>query len=245
MLSGVTDVLPVNGVARFTNLTLNIPSSYTLGVHSDELIPATTTAVSAGAVAAPTVTNLQRFGFHAQPTLLVLTFSTALDPAPAENASNYRIVTLGGHGRGGNLVGHQIGVFRAVYFPATAQVELFPAERLDLHNVYLLTVNGQPPFGLTNTEGTFLDGKGNGVPGSDYTAFVTGSLLAGSAPTPSPVLRSPVATTPAPFPVLRGLGTSPLRSWTHAPIPVVTAPVPSGPLNTANHSILRRAWSRR
>ena len=31
----------------------------------------------------PTVVSLQRFGFHAQPTLLVLTFSTPLDPARA------------------------------------------------------------------------------------------------------------------------------------------------------------------
>ena len=42
----------------------------------------------------PTVTLLQRYGYHVQPTTLVLTFSTALDPARAENLSNYRIVPL-------------------------------------------------------------------------------------------------------------------------------------------------------
>src|SRR5262249_54108109 len=49
--------------------------------------------------AAPAVTNLQRFGYHAQPTLFVLTFSSALDPARAQDTRNYTMTQTG-------LVGH-------------------------------------------------------------------------------------------------------------------------------------------
>ena len=45
--------------------------------------PVTQVVNAPTAVDGPTVVSLQRFGFHAQPTLLVLTFSTPLDPARA------------------------------------------------------------------------------------------------------------------------------------------------------------------
>ena len=51
--------------------------------------------VVANKVPGPTVTLLERYGFHSQPTTLVLTFSQALDDARAENLNNYRIVLLG------------------------------------------------------------------------------------------------------------------------------------------------------
>ena len=44
-------------------------------------LPLSIVVTPASQVAAPTVQNLQRFGFHAQPTIFVLSFSTALDPA--------------------------------------------------------------------------------------------------------------------------------------------------------------------
>ena len=54
---------------------------------------------TASSFSAPTVTNLQRFGFHAQTTTLVLTFSAALDPASARAVSNYALVALVHGGR--------------------------------------------------------------------------------------------------------------------------------------------------
>ena len=73
-------------------------------------LPLSIVVTSASQVAAPTVQNLQRFGFHAQPTTFVLTFSTALDPATAQNVANYRLNVVIGHklgprhpDQGGNL----------------------------------------------------------------------------------------------------------------------------------------------
>ena len=96
----------------------------------------------------PTVVSLNCFGFHMRPTSLVLTFSSALDPTRAEDVNNYQIVTMGGRGRNGNLVGHVTAVRAAIYDPASLTVTLYPIQRLDFHNTYRLTVDGGTPKGL-------------------------------------------------------------------------------------------------
>jgi hypothetical protein len=117
-----------------------------------------------------------------QPTTLVLTFSTALDAASATDVSNYRITTLGGHGRGGTLVGHTTAIKKAVYDPSTFSVTLVPADRLDIHNRYRLTVNGTTRTGVRDPSGLLLDEKVSGDPGSNYVANITCHTLSGPAP---------------------------------------------------------------
>jgi hypothetical protein len=149
--------------------------------------PAGTSTTSAAdqftftAVAAPTVVSLQRFGFHDQPTSLVLTFSTALNATSAQNVNNYQIVNMGGPGRDGNLVGEVIPVSLAVYDPSALTVTLFPSDRLDIHNDYQLTVNGTVPGGLTGATGVPLAGAG-GVSGSNFVSNITIDTLAGPSP---------------------------------------------------------------
>src|SRR5207253_2712344 len=87
-------------------------------------------------VTAPTVVAVQRTGFHAQPTRLVLSFSSPLDPARAQDVSNYMIV---------GPLGQGIGVDEALYDPSDQTVTLSPHRSLNLHSHYLLTVNGTPP----------------------------------------------------------------------------------------------------
>jgi hypothetical protein len=119
-------------------------------------------------VPAPTVDSVQRFGFHATPTRIVLSFSTALDPTRAEDVHNYKIV-----GPGGRIV----AIDRAVYSPLSNTVVLTPHIRLDIHRIYQLTVNGSRPSGLTDTFGTLLDGAGNGQPGSNFVTNLTAANL--------------------------------------------------------------------
>jgi uncharacterized repeat protein (TIGR01451 family) len=126
---------------------------------------------------APTVSGLVRTGVHMQPTKLVLTFATPLDPIRARKVGHYRIVTLGGPGRGGSRIGHVIGVRAAVYDPAALTVTLFPTERLDIHNRYRLLVKGTAPHGLTGMTGVPLDGKRDGSTGSDYEALISWRTL--------------------------------------------------------------------
>jgi parallel beta-helix repeat protein len=141
------------------------PNSPTAGVIVDDNVPG------------PTVKLLQRYGYHAQPTTLVLNLSGALDPARAENVGNYRIVPLGlwwkHHGR-------PIAVRAAVYDLASRTVTLWPAERLNIHWPYQLTVRGAASGGLTGATAVRLGAVGKGQPGVDYVHVIDWRTLAGS-----------------------------------------------------------------
>ena len=82
--------------------------------------------------------DLQRFGYHSQPTVLVLTFNEGLDPTTASNTANYRIVPVGPHGK----FGHSIAINRVAYNPAARTVTLHPSRRLNVHDRFELIVNG-------------------------------------------------------------------------------------------------------
>ena len=116
----------------------------------------------------PTVISVQRFGFHADPTRIVLGFSTALDPIHAQDVHNYSIVGPGGQ---------SIAVDSAAYSPVTNTVVLTPHGRLNLHLIYRLTVKGTGPGGVTDTFGFLLDGAGNGLSGSNFVTNITASNL--------------------------------------------------------------------
>jgi type VI secretion system secreted protein VgrG len=133
-------------------------------------------------VASPTVVSLARFGFHSQPTSLVLAFSSALDATAMQNVNNYRIVRLGARGK----IGKRIRVRAAVYDPVTFTMTIDPAQRLSLHKLYRLKVNGIIP----------LAGQG-GVSDANYVAVISGKILAGPAPaTPGVVRQATVARHP-------------------------------------------------
>ena len=120
----------------------------------------------------PTINSVERFGFHAWPTTLVLHFNEALDPARAQDVANYRIV--GPDGR-------TVAIASAVYDSAAHTVTLAPRRRLDLHRIYRLTVVGTGPRGIADGAGNLLDGGRTGRPGSDYvTSVKAANLVLGS-----------------------------------------------------------------
>jgi hypothetical protein len=120
----------------------------------------------------PKVVEVDRFGFHAMPTVLVLFFDQPMDPAGAENPANYLLV---GPRR------QTIRVKAAVLDPGSMAVTLSLRQRLNVHLKYTLIVNGASPGGLQGTSGLFLDGAGKGVPGSDYVAPITFRNLRGAS----------------------------------------------------------------
>ena len=178
----------------------------------------------------PTVTQVQRFGFHEQPTSIVLTFDESLAPALADNPAEYQIITLGGPGRGGSHVRHVTPVVLAVYDPATDTVILDPAQRLDVHNRYELIVAGTGPSGLTDSSGRLLDGRGTGVPGSDFMTVISFKTLAG----PASAMGSATGATPV---------STVLNQWTTGPrvvqgftaIQVNTVAASGGPIAGVDH----------
>ena len=137
----------------------------------------------------PTVTGLQRFGYHAQPTELVLTFSTALDASTAEDVANYQLNLIVGR-----RIGRAIAIASATYDAASLAVSLRPARRLSLFARYRLVVNGSTPTGVAGVAGQLLDGRGDGTPGTDYVATFGREILAGRSRTardsrPAPRVR--------------------------------------------------------
>jgi hypothetical protein len=117
---------------------------------------------------------------HAQPTVVVLTFNTAMDPNPAEDTNNYLITTYFGPGRLGRAGRGIIPVDTAVYNASTDQVSLDLSQRLGLHRTYALTVNGTPPDGLTSAVGVPLAGDGIN-PGTNYETLISKDALWGPA----------------------------------------------------------------
>jgi parallel beta-helix repeat protein len=125
-------------------------------------------------VAPPTVQLVQRFGFHAQPTTFVLTFSTALDPVSAEDVANYQLNQISG-----KRIGRAIPIAAAVYDPTTNTVTLETTHQVYLFARYRLVVNGSTPTGVAGATGLLLDGLGNGKPGSDFVTTFGKEILAG------------------------------------------------------------------
>lgn len=166
-----TFVAIYGGDDRFASDTSN---AVVLVVRATPTPTPTPTPVGAG----PAVTGLVRFGFHTQPTSLVLTFSTPLDPSRAQDVSNYRIVLVSGRKRRAGL---PIGVSQAMYDPSSSTVTLSPSQRLDVHKTYQLTVVGTAPGGLTGIQGQSFNSPGGGLAGANYVGLITRATLAGPA----------------------------------------------------------------
>ncbi|MFM7132262.1 MAG: FG-GAP-like repeat-containing protein, partial [bacterium] len=130
--------------------------------------------------AAPVVTNLVRYGYHAQPTTLVATFSQPLDATSAGNVANYVLTSAGADGRFGTRDDKNIPLASASYNTASNSVTLRLVQKnIPLRQLYRLGINGTPTAGLQNTGGIFLGGQGVGAPGTNYVQIFSGKILAG------------------------------------------------------------------
>ncbi len=135
--------------------------------------PFTLTVGTTMSTTGPTVTNLQRFGFHNQPTIFVLTFNEGLNAASAQNINNYTLVPIVN-----GTAGTPIPLSSAVYDATNNTVTLSPANTVYLFAQYQLTVNGTSPSGVTDTSGNFLAGA-NGASGTNFVQTFGQEILAG------------------------------------------------------------------
>ena len=162
-----------DGSATFTAVALSpgrhaITATYAGDPNYLPSTSAVDTQVVTGAVAAPRVVSVRRYGYHATPTTLVIGFNGPLDPGSAGNAANYWIT---------DPHGDPIGVGLAFYNPAAGTVTLYPVSQLDLHRRYTLTIVGTGPGGGSGLGGVLLDGAGTGRPGSNYVTDVDAANL--------------------------------------------------------------------
>jgi hypothetical protein len=171
-VAATVPLIQVNGQATATFSTSSLaPGTHMVAASyggSGGLDPSVSAVQAINVVLPPRVVAVQRYGFHAMPTRLVLFFSTALDPATAQDVGNYRI--LGPNRRA-------IRVVSAQYLPGVNAVVLSPAALLNIHRDYSLTVNGSTPGGVADIYGNLLDGAGTGQPGSDYVTTIDRALL--------------------------------------------------------------------
>lgn len=100
-------------------------------------------------------------------TGLVLIFSDDLDASRAQNLANYQ-VSLPGR----KTIGRGVRLRSATYDSPARSVTLKFARALGPRQPVGVTVNGDPPQGLVDITGTFLDGDVDGHPGGDYIAKV-------------------------------------------------------------------------
>jgi CSLREA domain-containing protein len=137
-------------------------SSFAASSATSTLIE-TVKAVPPPVVDGPKVELVQRFGIHMQPTVVLLSFDEALDPTSAVNLSNYKITDPNGH---------TVRISSAVFDAKTNTVTLRPAERINLHHTYHLTIIGTGRNGVRNPQGLLLDGTDKGTPDSNYTCSI-------------------------------------------------------------------------
>ena len=100
-------------------------------------------------------------------TTIIVHFQGGLDPATANNTSNYHLRRIG---KAGAIAHREIPLRSAVYNPANNTVTLTPVHRLNVHERYLLTIDGL----LSNTNPPLpFDGDNNGTPGGTFVTVIT------------------------------------------------------------------------
>jgi uncharacterized repeat protein (TIGR01451 family) len=183
-VSATGGVTPVNGVLTFNlgNLAAGAHTTVTIVVTPTAAGMLTNRATVSMNQTDPTpadnsvtsvtdIMSVHRMGFHSQTTTLVLTFGEPLDPGSAENLKNYRLVELSGFHR-------TIRITSALYDAATRTVTLRPMHRLNLHNLFRLTVRGPGTSGLTSPAAHSPGGPtATGDPGSSFVTIMSAADL--------------------------------------------------------------------
>ena len=137
----------------------------------------------------PVVTGLARYGYHFDPTLIVVTFSDPMIMDRVQQPTNYRLTFLGRDMRLGTCDDVVIPIKDASYNAETQSVSLSPTRQLPLHYRYALQISGDPESGLVSESGVPLDGVGAGEPGTNYLRIFDRKAL---------VMTSPVVPKPVP-----------------------------------------------
>ena len=123
----------------------------------------------------PSLTDVSRYGYHMHPTTLVVTFSAALDPARAQDLSNYRLALRGPDGKFGTRDDILIKILSARYNDVDHTVTLHPARLLPLSEPLPAHSARKRSEGIADKSETLLDGKSTGQPGSDYVTTISRS----------------------------------------------------------------------
>jgi len=128
-----------------------------------------------------TMTSVQRvLNKKRQVTQILVTFSNQVNAAEAQQVAIYRLATAGKHGSYTAKNARIIKLRSAVYSASADTVTLTPKTPFTLSKPVQLQVNGQPPSGLQDALGRFING------GTDDLALLTKKTVTISALVPNP-----------------------------------------------------------
>jgi uncharacterized repeat protein (TIGR01451 family) len=108
-------------------------------------------------------------------TSIVVGFTKELDPTRAQDPRNYALVSAGADGRLGTRDDVKIPIISATYTSGVRLVTLVPAQPLAANGLYRLSISGQPPGGILDTDGHLLSGDSTGRPGGTFTTRFGGA----------------------------------------------------------------------
>jgi hypothetical protein len=177
-LEGTTSISAVNGVASFSGLSLVHAGSFWIQVQSGSITATTTGPINVtGPVgsspvgpkgAAPIVVGetLEMAGHRGSRYVagIVLTFSSPLDVATAQNAANYTVTQMGTNGRAKAVKAIRL---HAIYSAALKRVTLRLAGKPRFAAGGQLVVVGSGPAGIASASGVQLEGNTGSNPGAN------------------------------------------------------------------------------
>ena len=126
-------------------------------------------------VAAPLVTVAEgavKTNKKHQVTEVLVDFSAAVNPVQAAGTGIYRLTDAGKRGSFTAKNARKLKIRSAVYNASLDSVALTPSKPFVLTTPVQLLIEGQPPSGLEDTMGRFIDGADRGQPGSNAVAVL-------------------------------------------------------------------------
>jgi hypothetical protein len=171
----------VHGVARFDHLSLaSAGSGETIEATASGLSSATSSPFSVTLTPPPpTPEPVIVLGVQWQARMLskrktaevlVIRFSGALEPSPAQDLGDYHLVALGRGKKHGARNTKRVALASAIYDPSVHTVTLTPRGKVPNQAVQL-TITAA---GVLDAQGRLLDGTGDGQAGGDFVVVVRG-----------------------------------------------------------------------
>ena len=104
---------------------------------------------------------------------MLVTFSGALNGGEANNVANYHLIMSGKKGVFSSRHSTLIKLSSAYYDSATSSVLLLARKGFSLSKPVELVINGQPPSGLQDSYGRYIDGARTGQTGSNVVSLIS------------------------------------------------------------------------
>jgi hypothetical protein len=109
-------------------------------------------------------------------------FSGPVDAPQAEDLAMYRLVLPGTRGRFQNRTAKVVKLRSAVYDASKNTVVLALRKPLTLTRPIQLTIDGEAPSGLADSQGRLIDGNGDGSAGGDATVLISPKMARPGGP---------------------------------------------------------------